>query len=161
MNPSIETRFIDHGFFKGYRPRPRPVTDRIVVHCAATPPSFEGGAREIHSWHRQRGWQGIGYHFVIDREGAIEIGRQLMQAGAHAEGYNARSVGICLVGGVDHKQQPEDNFTVEQKQTLRDLLLWLRAKFPSAVVLGHRDLPGVKKACPSFDVRGWMRKEGL
>lgn len=159
--PSIETRFIDHGFFKNYKPRPRPTTDRIVVHCSATPPSFSGSAREIHKWHSAKGWSGIGYHFVIDRDGAIEVGRLIFMAGAHAEGYNARSVGICLMGGVNVKQEPEDNFTLEQKESLHELVVYLREKYPGAILMGHRDLPNVKKACPSFNVRDWAQKVGL
>ncbi len=159
--PSIETRFIDHGFFKNYKPRPRPTTDRIIVHCAATPATFEGGAREIHKWHCGKGWAGIGYHYVVGREGTIEVGRKLEMAGAHAEGFNARSVSICLMGGVDADGQPEDNFTIEQKESLRQLIVFLRQRYPGAVLMGHRDLPNVKKACPSFDVRDWARKEGL
>ena len=60
----------------------------LVVHCAATPPEMDIGAKEIDLWHRQRGWSGIGYHFVIRRDGRVEAGRPLDRPGAHAQGFN-------------------------------------------------------------------------
>lgn len=133
----------------------------LVVHCAATSPTMDIGAKEIDFWHRERGYAEIGYHYVIRRDGTIENGRELETAGAHAKGWNANSIGICLVGGIDHKNRPQDNFTREQKMTLRDLLERLRSQFPHTRILGHRDLPGVAKACPSFDVRSWCAQQGI
>lgn len=76
--------------------------------------------------------------------------------GAHARGFNHLSIAICLVGGIDDKGKPEANFTPEQMRELRTLLDELLARYPNAKVLGHRDLPNVNKACPSFDVRAWI-----
>jgi len=145
-------------------------TDFIVVHCAATPPSADIGAAEIDGWHKAKGWRGIGYHYVIRRNGEVEPGRPEGEHGAHEPAVNARSVAVCLVGGVrqvedrDGKEdidgprwdfEPENNFTEEQFASLRRLLGELKARYSSAQILGHRDIPGVKKACPSFDVRAW------
>lgn len=127
----------------------------IVVHCSATPPTMNIGRQEIDRWHRQRGFREIGYHYVIRRDGSIEVGRDLDKVGAHVEGYNAVSYGICLVGGVDADNQPEDNFEKAQKAALIPLIEKLLARSPKAKVLGHRDLPRVNKACPSFDVKEW------
>lgn len=127
----------------------------IVVHCSATPPKQDIGAAEIDRMHRQRGWLKIGYHFVIRRNGEIENGRPLHEPGAHVEGYNEESVGVCLVGGVDKTLVPVDNFTEEQMVTLASLVEGLLDVFPGARVVGHRDFPGVKKACPCFDVQNW------
>lgn len=133
----------------------RKTTDHIVVHCAATPPDMDIGSKEIRRWHRAKGWLDIGYHFVIRRNGDIEKGRELDTIGAHARGFNNRSIGICLVGGVDENKQPQDNFTEEQKKNLALLIDQMLTIWPDSKVLGHRDLPGVQKACPSFDVAPW------
>ena len=129
----------------------------LVTHCSATPASMDIGAAEIDRWHKQKGWAGCGYHFVIRRDGTIENGRAINVPGAHAEGYNTCSLGICLVGGLSPDgKEPENNFTAIQMVMLRSKLNELKAgDYREAEVLGHRDLPGVKKACPSFDVRAW------
>lgn len=130
--------------------------DHLVVHCAATPPSLDIGRDEIDQWHKARGWSGIGYHFVIRRDGTVESGRPLERAGAHVAGHNRHSVGICLVGGVAADgRTPEPNFMPEQWKALRRVLFDLRRRWPSVEILGHRDFAGVAKACPSFDVRAW------
>lgn len=136
---------------------PRKSTDFIIIHCAATKPSMDVGAKEIDRWHRERGWLGIGYHFVIRRDGKVETGRQIDAPGAHAEGYNAKSVGVCLVGGINEKGRPECNFTEAQWASLSSLVRSLKETYPSAKVIGHSDVnPG--KACPCFDVPAWYAK---
>ena len=133
----------------------------IVVHCAATPPDMDIGAKEIDLWHRQRGWAGIGYHYVIRRDGTLELGRPLNRPGAHAQGFNLLSWGICLVGGVTAAGalgKPEANYTPAQMFTLKDTIRYLEALAPQAQVLGHRDLPSPHarlKDCPCFDVQAW------
>ncbi|AWB77265.1 TPA: N-acetylmuramoyl-L-alanine amidase [Stenotrophomonas maltophilia] len=130
----------------------------IVVHCAATRPSMDVGVAEIRRWHLQRGFFDIGYHFVIRRDGTVEKGRNLDVPGAHVEGYNGRSVGVCMVGGVSEHDVnvPENNFTPAQFDALRKLLGELRRDhFPHAQIVGHHDL-NKGKACPSFDVKDWL-----
>lgn len=131
----------------------------LAIHCSATSPAADIGLEEIDRWHRNRGFLKIGYHYVIRRDGTLEFGRPLDEVGAHTEGFNSESIGICLVGGVDSSklQKPEDNFTDDQKESLRMLLLGLKKLFPNAVVQGHRDFPNVAKACPSFDVKSWAK----
>lgn len=138
-------------------------TSHIVIHCSATKPEQDVGASDIDRWHRQKGFLKIGYHYVIRRDGRVETGREELEIGAHAQGFNSVSLGICMVGGVDANNidKAENNFTPEQFDTLERLLLELRARFPSAVVLGHRDLPNSRKACPSFDVAAWASDRGL
>lgn len=135
----------------------------IAVHCSATPPTMDVGAAEIDRWHRQRGFLKIGYHFVIRRNGQVEKGRATNEVGAHIEGHNSESIGICLVGGVDASklQKPQNNFTPEQFAALDKLLRELRPTYPTAVIQGHRDFPNVAKACPSFDVKPWVSKQGI
>lgn len=127
----------------------------LVVHCSASVPSLRTGAAEIDRWHRQRGWLKIGYHYVIKVDGTLEQGRALDEVGAHVEGYNSQSIGICLVGGVDKTGAAVDNFTADQMERLALLLSDLLGVFPAARVVGHRDFPGVRKACPCFDVQQW------
>lgn len=133
-------------------------TDYIVVHCSATRANQDIGKADIDRWHRAKGWFGIGYHFVIRRDGTVETGRPVNTPGAHVAGYNHNSVGICMVGGVDANDitKAENNFTPAQFASLASLLRDLKKKYPKAVIQGHRDFPSVAKACPSFDVRKWL-----
>lgn len=135
--------------------------NKLVIHCSATKGSMtKVDAKEIDRWHRMRGFLSIGYHYVIKRDGTVETGRPLETVGAHAAGHNTDSIGICLIGGVaEDGKTPEDNFTDKQWAALKGLLTDLLAQFPGAEVLGHKDLPRVAKACPSFDVRKWVAKE--
>ena len=138
----------------------REATHYLVVHCSATKPSQDVGVEEIRRWHTDpppagRGWADIGYHFVIRRDGSAEVGRFTEDVGAHVEGHNAVSLGICLVGGLNEQGEAAPEYTAEQWNALRVVLLGLSGRWPNAEVRGHRDFDGVKKACPSFDVREW------
>lgn len=118
-------------------------------------------AAMIDRWHRAKGWLKIGYHYVIKRDGTVEKGRDLKEVGAHVENHNTGNIGICLAGGTDKVARPENNFTDDQFHSLALLLQDLHNQFPTAKILGHRDWPGVKKACPSFDVRQWIEETGV
>ncbi|KMT52429.1 peptidoglycan recognition protein family protein [Pseudomonas fildesensis] len=136
----------------------RSVTRLLVIHCAATRPSMDIGLREIRQWHVQQGWLDVGYHYIIRRDGTVEVGRPHDAVGSHVKGHNSESVGVCLVGGVDDNLKPQDNFTDAQWKAL-DLLVWetIVPLYPGVTLTGHRDLdPG--KACPSFDVAAWAYK---
>lgn len=134
----------------------------LVIHCAATRPSMDVGVAEIRKWHLQRGFFDIGYHYVIRRDGTVEKGRMDNVPGAHVEGYNGKSLGICLVGGVsqDDINVAENNFTDAQFATLRTQLHILKQSYPNAKIVGHRDL-NKGKACPSFDVKEWLADNPL
>ncbi|WP_296084228.1 N-acetylmuramoyl-L-alanine amidase [uncultured Agrobacterium sp.] len=136
-------------------------TDYLAVHCSATTPTMDIGRAEIDRWHRAKGWLMIGYHFVIRRDGRVEIGRPVDVPGAHVEGYNSVSVGICLVGGIDAKGKAQDNFTPAQYAALAELLIKLKKDYPKATIQGHRDFPKVAKDCPCFDVRNWINQTGV
>lgn len=141
----------------------RKQTNYLVVHCSATPPSMDIGRAEIDRWHREKGWLAIGYHYVIRRDGKLEEGRKPDSCiGAHVEGYNAVSLGVCLVGGIHDatSKKPENNFTSAQFATLADLLTRLKLTYPEAKIVGHCQLnPG--KACPSFDVPEFVKTHTL
>jgi len=131
-------------------------TEYIIVHCAATKPSMDTDAATIDRWHRQRGWLKIGYHYVIKRDGTVETGREKNEVGAHARGYNSKSVGICLIGGLSEDNEPETNFTEEQWTSLGSLIEELNTEYPDAVVIGHNDVSA--KACPTFNVGEWYEE---
>lgn len=129
----------------------------LVVHCAATGPNSKATAEHVRHWHVEgNGWSDIGYHYVIERTGELVKGRPDNVQGAHAPPVNGESLGICLMGGVDEKGKPDDNFTMPQKVTLLKLLLKLQRQHPIAKIIGHRDVPGTRKACPSFDVAAFL-----
>lgn len=137
-------------------------TDHLVIHCSATRAVMDIGAKEITQWHRAQGWSGCGYHFVIRRSGKVETGRPVDRIGSHVKGHNVDSVGICLVGGLNNETfKPENNFTAQQWESLKKLLTSLLKKYPKAKVLGHRDFPGVAKACPCFPARTWAKRNGF
>lgn len=133
----------------------------LVVHCSATPAGKPFRAADIDRWHREKGWDGIGYHYVIPLDGSVEPGREVEEAGAHVYGHNADSIGVCLIGGLDAHGKAWATFNERQYAALENLLLGLRAKFPKAKILGHRDFPKVAKDCPCFDVREWCASRGI
>lgn len=129
---------------------------RIVLHYSATYPDQDIGAAEIDRMHRARGFNSIGYHYVIRRDGRVEKGRPDTTIGAHVSGHNTGSLGICCIGGIERATGPNvgiDNRTEAQKAATIRLVRELLQKHPGAEVLGHRDLGATQ--CPGFDVRTW------
>jgi len=124
--------------------------EEIIVHCSATPEGKDFTVDQLTEWHQQRGFRTIGYHYVIDLQGTIHAGRPPTMVGAHCRGHNARSIGICYIGGLacDGKT-PMDTRTEAQKRALAHLLQVLHAQYPQATLHGHREF--TNKACPSFD----------
>ncbi|AGY36914.1 N-acetylmuramoyl-L-alanine amidase [Erwinia phage FE44] len=133
----------------------RSSTEAIFVHCSATKPSMDVGVREISQWHREQGWLAIGYHFVIRRDGTIEEGRPVDVVGSHVKDWNSKSVGVCLVGGIDAKGKFEANFTPAQMQSLKEKLADLKDLYPDAEIKAHHDI--APKACPSFNLSRWLK----
>lgn len=126
----------------------------IVVHCTATPEGRPHTAADIDRWHRAKGWNGIGYHWVVRLDGTVEKGRDEAVAGSHVAGRNTSTIGVVYVGGVDRNRlQPKDTRTAAQKSALLKLLKELKTRYPGAQILGHRDFPNVAKACPSFNAK--------
>lgn len=124
----------------------------IIVHCSATPEGKDYTVDQIRQWHLARGFNDIGYHFVIYRDGSIHKGRPIEKAGAHCLNHNRFSIGICYIGGcaADGKA-PKDTRTPEQKEALIKLIMDLLCDYPKATIHGHREF--ANKACPSFDVQ--------
>lgn len=129
----------------------RLTTDKIIIHCTATPEGREVTVREIDRWHRKAGYTGVGYHYIVHLDGTVEHGRDERSIGAHAVGQNHCSIGIVYVGGCDINMKPKDTRTAAQKAALVKLIKGLKVRYPSAIVFGHRDF--AHKACPSFDAK--------
>ncbi len=141
----------------------------IVIHHSATE---DGNAASFDAMHRAKGWNELGYHFVIDNgkggpDGAVEVGSRwpVQKWGAHTGGtpdneYNELGIGICLVGNFTHTMPSE-----AQLASLRNLLAYLMATYdiPPDHVIGHRDAPNAKTECPGDElwkyVHGTLRKE--
>ena len=130
---------------------------RIVIHCAATPEGKEFDIEDVRRWHKNQGWSDVGYHFIITLDGTVQKGRPESRIGSHVRGRNSGSIAICYIGGVDAAMKAKDTRTTAQKEAMKDLVQRLLAVYPNAEVLGHRDHIGVRKACPSFDVRSWWK----
>ena len=130
----------------------RPINE-IIIHCAATPEGREVSVKTIDSWHRQRGWSGIGYHYVVHLDGSISRGRPVHKTGAHVRGKNTGTIGICYVGGTaaHSVKVPKDTRTPAQKKALYNLTLDLAKMYNVKKVSGHDQY--ANKACPSFSVR--------
>ena len=126
----------------------RKITE-IIVHCTATRERLDIGAAEIDRYHSQRGFDSIGYHYVVRLDGSIEKGRDESAVGAHCLSHNVCSIGVAYVGGLDADGKPKDTRTPAQKRSLSALLTELRRRYPGAKIHGHRDFAA--KACPCFD----------
>jgi len=146
----------------------------LVIHCSASPNGQAITPRDIDRWHHERGFrramafrdllnlnlEAIGYHFVVMVNSLVATGRHLEEIGAHVQGSNAHSIGICMVG--------TDHFTPPQWAALAGLVTALRKDYPAAQVLGHRDFsPDIDgdgvvepwewmKTCPGFEVADWL-----
>lgn len=131
----------------------------LVVHYSATYADQNLTVKDIDKMHRERGWQMVGYHYVIRRDGVIERGRPETMVGAHVANQNTGKIGICCIGGLDRATGPNkgvDNRTPEQIESLIRLLRDLLKRYPGAKVVGHRDLAPTQ--CPGFDVQAWWAK---
>ena len=138
----------------------REITDTIVIHCTQTPPNMDVDVAKVTEWHTQRGFDTIGYHYLIKRDGTLQLGRDEDVVGAHAVAVNGTSIGVALAGGGNADKGWENNFTPIQFETLKSILLKLKDKYNIEKIIGHYQVDD-KKECPSFDVPGWLEKNGL
>lgn len=118
----------------------RSKTNRIIVHHSASDPMTT--PEQIHGWHLAKGWSGIGYHFVIQGDGAVWTGRPIGTIGAHAYNFNTDSVGICVCGDFTTAQPSE-----AQMVSLVDLIKYIKEYYQTDLtVQRHRDVNAT--ACP-------------
>jgi N-acetylmuramoyl-L-alanine amidase len=123
--------------------------NKIIIHCSATKEGNNVTAATIDQWHKDRGWRGIGYHYVVALDGTIEYGRSIYETGAHVKNHNEDSIGICYVGGLGSSMEAKDTRTPEQKESLLLLLKTLKKMHPNAAIHGHNEFSA--KACPCFN----------
>ena len=125
----------------------------LVVHCTDTDDKKNLKALDIHKMHINFGWDGIGYHKIINRSGKIENGRPEFWMGAHVKGENNVSLGVCLVG--------KEKFTKNQFRSLEQVLRRWKVIYPSAKIVGHCDFKHTNKTCPNFNVKKWVRSKNI
>lgn len=142
----------------------RKITE-VIIHCSATPPDWMHGntaaakAKEIKRWHVQdNGWSDIGYHHLIDRDGQVVLGRPIERAGAHTQGHNSNSVGVCLIGahGASADDRFDDHFTPAQREAMHRVVDSLQTRFGPLKVSGHNQY--ANKGCPGFRVAAEFAK---
>ena len=126
----------------------------IVVHSSKTTPEEDLSANDIDVIHRKDGLLNIGYHFVIRRDGTVEDGRDINLCGVHVEEMgqvsNRNSIGVCLIGGKNHRGEPDCNFTLAQFKAVHELLVELQSQYDKVLVIGHRDV--IDTTCPNFEI---------
>ncbi len=112
----------------------RSSTEYIALHHAE---AVTCTAKQIHEWHKSNGWSGIGYHFFVRKNGEIYRGRPLWALGAHVQGMNHCSIGICAEGDYHNRDKvmPE-----AQKQAIKELVTYLKGIYPMAKIVGHREI---------------------
>lgn len=124
------------------------VIKQIIIHCSDTPNGRWHTAKDIHQWHLNRNWDGIGYHYVIKLDGIVENGRPEYWMGSHAKGRNRDSIGICLIG--------KDKYTGSQWIALINLLKECQGRHPNSKIIGHNEIS--HKTCPGFNVQDFVKK---
>ena len=125
----------------------------LIVHCSDSEDDKLLTAIDIHKMHLDFGWDGIGYHKIINRSGKVENGRPEYWVGAHVKGKNDISLGVCLIG--------KNKFTTRQYISLEKVLRKWKILYPEARIIGHRDAGNTKKTCPNFDVNNWIKDKFL
>jgi N-acetylmuramoyl-L-alanine amidase len=125
----------------------------LIVHCSDTEDKKNLTAADIHQMHLNFGWDGIGYHKVIQRSGKIENGRPEYWIGAHVKGQNEISLGVCLIG--------RNKFTKKQFSSLQKILKNWKLKYPNTRIIGHCDTGKTDKTCPNFNVSNWLKDKNL
>jgi len=134
--------------------------NKIIIHCTATPEGRVTTVADVTAWHRQRGFNTIGYHYLIGLNGEIWKGRDESIIGAHCEGHNSDSIGVCYVGGLTKDGKiAKDTRTISQQASLLKLIKELKVKYPNATIHGHNEFSN--KSCPSFNVKNWIKSVGI
>ena len=131
----------------------------LTIHCAATPEGRAVSAVQITAWDKAKFGQ-TSYHWVVELDGLQVRTLRDDQKGAHVGKANTGNIGICYIGGTDKHMNPKDTRTDAQKKSLLTLIRTYKERYPGIIIRGHRDWPGVAKACPSFDVVGWLKETG-
>lgn len=128
----------------------------LTIHCAATPEGRDVKASTINEWDKAKFGQ-ISYHWIVELDGKMVRSLKDTEKGAHVGRNNTGNIGICYVGGMDKDmKKAKDTRTEAQKKSILTLIRTYKERYPNITIRGHRDWPGVTKACPSFDVMAWL-----
>lgn len=128
----------------------------IVIHCTATQP--ETSIESIKKyWREVKGWKDVpGYHYIIKSDGQVV---KLLEESKNSYGvyaHNNECISISYIGGIDKQGKPKDTRSRAQETAMFNLIVGISNRYPEAKIVGHRDFPSVKKACPCFDVKTWL-----
>lgn len=133
----------------------------LTIHCAATPEGRDVKAATVNHWDIDKFGQ-ISYHWIVELDGTKVRSLKDTEKGAHVGKNNTSNIGICYVGGMSNDMKAaKDTRTNAQKASLLTLVRTYKARYPNIIIRGHRDWPGVNKACPSFDVSKWLKESGV
>jgi N-acetylmuramoyl-L-alanine amidase len=126
----------------------------IVVHCTATPVTATVSSI-LRYWRENLKWKNPGYHILFPHNGGFTVMADFDVVSNGVAGFNANSINISYIGGIDSNNKPIDNRSDSQKRLLAITIEELRNKLGAEIILvqGHRDFPKVKKACPCFNAK--------
>ena len=123
--------------------KPSRIIHRVFIHCSASDHPHHDNIDIIRSWHLERGFSDVGYHYFIRKDGTLEYGRDLATTPAAQKGHNRYTLAICMHG------LKEENFTRAQFDTLRELAIQIDHNYGNISFHGHCEIS--KKACPVFN----------
>ncbi len=123
--------------------------NKIIVHHSASDGKTTT-PEEIKSWHLKRGLKDIGYHYLIDYDGFLDIGRLSERVGAHCKGKNKDSIGICVIGNFE-----TDFPSKKQAEVLRRFLKDLKREYPEATIEGHCE--NANTLCPGKNLMPYIK----
>lgn len=147
----------------------------LVIHCTDTRAGRDVTGAEIRRWHTDpvakggRGWKQVGYTDLFRLDGRVERlvdnNEDAMvdpwEVTNGAKGYNSVSRHVVYAGGRGADGKPADTRTEAQRRAMAEYVTDFHRRHPGVKILGHRDLPGVAKACPCFDVEAWLKEIGI
>ncbi len=126
--------------------KPTRKVSKVFFHCSDSDVASHDNVQTIDSWHKERGWDGIGYHLFVKKDGTVLHGRNLEEIPIAQKGYNSGSIAICLHGKVAEK------FTEAQFSSTRALARIIHDAYAGKVTFhGHNEVS--TKTCPVFDYR--------
>lgn len=129
----------------------RSKTDYIILHHAK---AAVCSPEDIHRWHLNNGWVGMGYQYFTRKDGTIYRGRPEDTVGAHTVNYNSSSIGICFEGDFENERMPE-----AQEKAGIELVRYLLSKYPNAKVIRHCDVNNTR--CPGENFPNRIIIEGM
>lgn len=127
----------------------------IVLHCTATQPNVSVDNIKRY-WREELKWKNPGYHYLVKPSGEIVKLQDENKIANGVAGNNEHSIHLSYIGGIDKAGKPKDTRSRAQETAMFNKIVELTERYPNAKVVGHRDFPGVKKACPSFDAKKWL-----